>query len=76
MFAAVRIDVGATAFARTPFFRSSLAIDRMSVTTPVFATAYADLLAPVEPGMAASEAKSTIAPFAMRSIGRNARVVR
>jgi hypothetical protein len=57
MFAAVRIEVGATAFARTPFFLSSLAIDRMSVTTPVFATAYADLLAPAEPGMAASEAK-------------------
>ena len=32
--AAVRMDVGASALARTPFFRSSAAIARMSVATP------------------------------------------
>jgi hypothetical protein len=55
--------------ARTPFGRSSAAIARMSVTTPDFATAYADILATAPAGEAAREAKNTIEPTAARMKG-------
>src|SRR5690348_527540 len=70
------MDVGARAFARTPFGRSSAAMARISATTPVFATAYADILATATPGSAACEAKKTSEPRPTRRSGRKARAVR
>src|SRR6185503_8990575 len=75
-FDAVRIVDGASAFARTPFGRSSAAMARISVTTPDFATAYADILATAPPGIAARDAKKTIEPRLARMKGINARAVR
>src|SRR5262249_35186149 len=75
-FVAVRMALGASAFARTPFARSSAAMARISVATPVFAIVYADVLAPVLPGRAACDENNTIAPRASRIAGRKARVVR
>ena len=48
----------------------------MSATTPVFATAYAELPAVLAPSSTDSDAKNTTDPRAFASIGRNARVVR
>src|SRR6516164_5997714 len=76
MFAAVRMEVGATAFARTLCFFSSAATARMRATTPDFAAAYAAIPATAPPGIAAAEAKYTIAPPFARNAGRSARVVR
>lgn len=57
MLAAVRMDVGASAFARMPFARSDCDTARMSATTPLFAAAYAATAATFAPGSTASEAK-------------------
>ena len=71
----MRIEIGATAFARTPFARSSAAIERIERRDAALRDG---VRRPVRRRLCratpASDAKNTIEPRAARSSGRNARV--